>query len=140
MLVPCQATFARLDAVYRGRDQLRLGPVTQHQRRRPGPVMSAQAEHRVGEHGRAAPARAAVDQYSRIRLIVQYPCGEARRRRPHRGPLPPAVILHRGMRDLPGAEGGPLGRQIPGPPHRRPRPAVDDVRHALLCQVCHPLG
>lgn len=47
MLVRCQATFARLDAVYIGRDQLRLGPVAQHQRHRPGPVMPAQVEHRV---------------------------------------------------------------------------------------------
>jgi hypothetical protein len=55
-------------------------------------------------------------------------------------PLPQAVILHRRVRDLPGAEGRPLGRQIPGPSHLRPRTAVDDVRHALLSQACHDAG
>jgi len=32
------------------------GAVTQHRRRRLGPVVPTQPEHRVGEHGRAAPA------------------------------------------------------------------------------------
>ena len=64
--------------------------------------MPAQPQHRVGEHARAAPARAAVDEHSRLRLIVQHPRGEASRRRPHRGPLSQAVILHRRVRDPPG--------------------------------------
>jgi hypothetical protein len=51
-----------------------------------------------------------------------------------------AVILHGRVRDPPGAEGRPLGRQVPGPAHLRPRPAVDDVRHALLSQACHQPG
>ena len=78
-----------------------------------------------------------MDEHSRLRLIIQHPYCEARRRRPLRGPLTPAVILHRGVRDPPGPEGGPLGRQVPGPPHLRPGPAVDDMRHALLSQVFH---
>ena len=126
-----------LDAAHVGGDQLRFGPVAQHQRRRPGAVVPAQPQHRVGEHGRAAPARAAVDEHSRLRLILQHPHGEARRRRPHLRPLPPAVILHRRVRDLPGAESRLLGRQVPVAPHLRPRPAVDHVRHALPGQAGH---
>ena len=45
--------------------------------------------------------RGAVDEHSRLRPIVQYPRGEACRRRPHRGPLPQAVIMHRRVRDPP---------------------------------------
>ena len=46
------------------------GPVAQHQRRRPGAVVPAQPQHRVSEHDRTVPARGAVDEHFRLRLII----------------------------------------------------------------------
>jgi hypothetical protein len=81
-----------------------------------------------------------VDEHSGLLLPGEHLGGEADRRRPYCGPLPQPVILHGRVRDPAGAEGRPLGRQIPGPAHLRPRPAVDDVSHALLSQACHQRG
>ena len=101
-----------LNAAHVGRDQYGPGPVAEHQLGRPGAVVPAQPQHRVGHHGRAAPARGAVDEHSRLRLVLQDPGGETRRRRPGRGRLSPAVIGHRRVRDPFWAEGRPLGPEF----------------------------
>ena len=45
----------------------------------------AQAQDRVGEHDRFAPALLAVDQDTRVRVITQHGGRERRRTRPQRG-------------------------------------------------------
>ena len=52
-----------------------------------------------------------MDKHSRLRLVLQHLGCEARRRRPRCGRLPQAVILHRRVRDPPGAS--VVDRQIP---------------------------
>ena len=103
-----------LDAAHVGRDQPCLGPVAQHQRRRRGRAfVPFEPQDRVGNDGRAAPARGAVDEHSACGSIVQTRAARSWSP-PIPRPLPQAASRDRARATRPGPKDDPLRRQITG--------------------------
>ena len=93
--------------------------------------MPTQPQHRVGNHGRAAPARGAVDEYSRLRLIVAV---RARRSKPP----PPISRAAAADRDPASARARPARDRRPPARPPDPRPTTRPARGRQLTTCVTP--